>query len=785
MQLQHTTPVRMMSAIREVIKPLGKGIDWRTWMSGSNQGGSQPDNDDQDSNSGKSNKPKFSFYWIYLVVALVFLVFVFFPREFAKETNWVQIEDWVKQGDVESFKVINKDFAYVYLKPSALDKERHKALKDNIFMNPKQGPHYKVTIGSAESFESKVQEAREQYLAQGENLPINYENRQYWGREILGWLVPIGLIVLLWFFMMKRMSGGGAGSQIFNIGKSKATLLDKGTTVDVTFDDVAGLQEAKVEVMEVVDFLKHPKKYTDLGGKIPKGLLFVGPPGTGKTLLAKAVAGEANVPFFSISGSDFVEMFVGVGASRVRDLFKQAKEKAPCIVFIDEIDAIGRQRGKNMMGGGNDERENTLNQLLSEMDGFSNNNGVILLAATNRPDVLDPALLRPGRFDRQISIDKPDIIGREEIFNVHLQQIKAGEDVDAKKLAQQTPGFAGAEIANVCNEAALNSARKNKTVVDMQDFHDAVDRVIGGLEKKNKVISPHEKEIVAYHEAGHAVVGWFLENASPLLKVSIVPRGTAALGYAQYLPKEQYLYTKEQLLDTVCMALGGRVAEDITFGRISTGAQNDLERTTKIAYDMVTVYGMNERLGNLSYVDTQGEYSFKKPYSEETAELIDEEVRKFINYAYERTRKLLEEKQSLHDQVAQALLEHEVIHKADLERILGPRPFDETPIYDQYYEKNEQLRQQIEEQKDRIQNQTPEEEQTAEGEDADTPNKTDGQSGGSTNGKPPEQKDENKVAANGSGQKPAEENEEAPDPSGSEKSDSGTGKSSSSGSQSS
>lgn len=724
----------MMNPNNSHMAATGKIARFFNMMGGDKQDNKDSDNDNQDSDGNKSNRPKFSFYWIYLVVALIFLVFVFFPREFAKDTNWVDVKDWIKKNEVKSFKVINKDFAYVYLKPEAIDKDHHKAVKDKIFMNSEKGPHYKVTIGSAESFERKVEEAREQYLAKGESLPVNYENRQYWGRELLGWLIPIGLIVLLWFFMMKRMSGGGAGSQIFNIGKNKATLLDKGTSVDVTFDDVAGLQEAKVEVMEVVDFLKHPKKYTDLGGKIPKGMLLVGPPGTGKTLLAKAIAGEANVPFFSISGSDFVEMFVGVGASRVRDLFKQAKEKAPCIVFIDEIDAIGRQRGKNMMGGGNDERENTLNQLLSEMDGFSSNNGVILVAATNRPDVLDPALLRPGRFDRQISIDKPDIIGREEIFNVHLQQIKVADDVDAKKIAHQTPGFAGAEIANVCNEAALNCARKNKEKVDMQDFQDAVDRVIGGLEKKNKVITPEEKEIVAYHEAGHAVVGWFLEHASPLLKVSIVPRGTAALGYAQYLPREQYLYTKEQLLDTVCMALGGRVAEDITFGRISTGAQNDLERTTKIAYDMVTVYGMNERLGNLSYVDTQGEYSFKKPYSDTTAELIDEEVRKFINYAYERTRKLLEEKKELHDQVAQALLEHEVIHKADLERILGPRPFDETSIYDQHVEKNEELKQQIEEQKDRIQNQTPEAEQEAEEEEKDD-DASDDQKDGPSNGK--------------------------------------------------
>ncbi len=712
-----------------------------------NQNNQNPENqDNQDDNQDKNNKPKFSFYWIYLVIALVFIVIAFFPRDFAQDTQWNEVEKMIKKDQVESFEVVNKKFANVYLKEEALDDDMHKGLKDDLFFNPKEGPHYKLNIGSAQSFESKVNDAKQKYLSENQALPINYKTREYWGRQLLGWLIPIGLIVLLWFFMIRRMSGGGAGSQIFNIGKNKATLLDKNTSVDVTFDDVAGLQEAKVEVMEVVDFLKHPKKYTDLGGKIPKGVLLVGPPGTGKTLLAKAVAGEANVPFFSISGSDFVEMFVGVGASRVRDLFKQAKEKAPCIVFIDEIDAIGRQRGKNMMGGGNDERENTLNQLLSEMDGFSTNNGVILMAATNRPDVLDPALLRPGRFDRQISIDKPDIVGREEIFNVHLKNLKISEnDVDAKKLAHQTPGFAGAEIANICNEAALNAARKNKEDVDMEDFQDAIDRVIGGLEKKNKLISPEEKEIVAHHEAGHAVVGWFLKYASPLLKVSIVPRGTAALGYAQYLPKEQYLYTKEQLLDTVCMALGGRVAEDLIFGRISTGAQNDLERITKIAYDMVTLYGMNERLGNLSYVDHQGEYSFKKPYSDVTAELIDEEVRKFIDQAYSRTKELLNEKLEGLKKVANALLENEIIYKADLEEMLGPRPFEEKQVYDEYVEKNEQLQQQIEEQKERIQRTKAEEQAAENGDDSSKKRKDNAASkpSQSENGKPKQTISEN------------------------------------------
>ncbi|HMU70776.1 MAG TPA: ATP-dependent zinc metalloprotease FtsH, partial [Chitinophagales bacterium] len=457
---------------------------------------------------------------------------------------------------------------------------------------------------------------------------------------------------------------------IFNIGKSKPQMYDKDTKVNVTFNDVAGLDEAKEEVMEVVDFLKNPKKYTSLGGKIPKGVLLVGPPGTGKTLLAKAMAGEAQVPFFSISGSDFVEMFVGVGASRVRDLFRQAREKAPCVIFIDEIDAIGRARGKNMIQS-NDERENTLNQLLVEMDGFGTDKGVIILAATNRPDVLDPALLRPGRFDRQISIDKPDLAGREQIFNVHLKPIKVSPEVDAHKLAVQTPGFAGADIANVCNEAALIAARRGKKFVELQDFNDAIDRVIGGLEKKNKIISQEEKKIVAYHEAGHAICGWYLEYADPLVKVSIVPRGMAALGYAQYLPKEQYLYTKEQLTDMMCMTLGGRAAEDIIFGRISTGAQNDLERITKMSYAMVSIYGMNERIGNISFNDPNMDQRFSKPYSEQTAQAIDEEVKKMIDSAYQRTKKLLNEKRDQLEIIAKELLEKEIIFKADMERLIG------------------------------------------------------------------------------------------------------------------
>jgi len=482
---------------------------------------------------------------------------------------------------------------------------------------------------------------------------------------------------------MRKMGGGAGGGPggggIFSIGKSKATLFDKGTRVNITFADVAGLDEAKVEVMEIVDFLKNPKKYTNLGGKIPKGALLVGPPGTGKTLLAKAMAGEAQVPFFSLSGSDFVEMFVGVGASRVRDLFKQAREKAPCIIFIDEIDAIGRARGKNTMMS-NDERESTLNQMLVEMDGFGTDTGIIVLAATNRPDVLDSALLRPGRFDRQISIDKPDLKGREDIFKVHLKPIKISKSLDIHKLAEQTPGFAGADIANVCNEAALIAARKNKEAVDMQDFQDAVDRVIGGLEKKNKIISPEEKKIIAYHEAGHAICGWFLEHAYPLLKVTIVPRGTAALGYAQYTPKEQYLYNTDQLSDQICMTLGGRASEDIFFGKISTGAQNDLQQITRTAYAMVTVYGMNEKVGNVSFYDPQQENAFTKPYSDDTAKLIDFEVRHLIDAAYERTKKLLTDKKEEVEKLANALLEKEVLFQSDVEALIGKRPYEEKKV---------------------------------------------------------------------------------------------------------
>jgi len=530
---------------------------------------------------------------------------------------------------------------------------------------------------------------------------IAYESHSDIFGELFQWVFFIAIFLLISNMFFRRMGGGAGGAgggNIFSIGRARAQLFDKDTKVNVTFKDVAGLEEAKEEVMEVVDFLQHPKKYTSLGGKIPKGVLLVGPPGTGKTLLAKAVAGEAGVPFFSLSGSDFVEMFVGVGASRVRDLFKQAKEKSPAIIFIDEIDAIGRARGKNNYQGSNDERENTLNQLLAEMDGFGTDSGVIIMAATNRAEILDSALLRPGRFDRQISVDRPDIVGREHIFKVHLTPLtKLNADVDAHKLAAQTPGFAGAEIANVCNEAALIAARKGKEEVDMGDFQDAIDRVIGGLEKKNKIISPEEKSIVAYHEAGHAIAGWFLEHADPLLKVSIVPRGVAALGYAQYLPKEQYLYRTEQLLDSMCMTLGGRAAEQIFFGKISTGAQNDLERITKLAYSMITMYGMSEKVGQVSFYDPQGEYGYQRPYSEVTAQMIDEEVRRLISEAYARTIALLTEKKNEVETVAKELLEKEIIFKADIERLIGQRPYDpivieepETPAVEASVETNEE-----------------------------------------------------------------------------------------------
>ncbi|QQS97621.1 ATP-dependent zinc metalloprotease FtsH [Sphingobacterium spiritivorum] len=639
--------------------------------------------------------PKFNMMWLWIAMILGFFGLQYFLNgETAKQTTYSEFESkMLNTGDVEKLVAYKKNDLVqveVYIKPNKLKEDsKYKDVAPTpnaLKLGNSPGPQYVFTDGSFEALEKKL-ETSQANVDPAQRIRVVPEDRSNpWTGWFVTFMLPLLIIVVIWLFLMRRMNGGagGAGGAIFNIGKSKAQLFDKESQVNITFNDVAGLEEAKQEVMEIVDFLKNPKKYTNLGGKIPKGALLVGPPGTGKTLLAKAVAGEAQVPFFSLSGSDFVEMFVGVGASRVRDLFKQAKEKAPCIIFIDEIDAIGRARGKNSIMGGNDERENTLNQLLVEMDGFGTNLGVIILAATNRIDVLDTALLRPGRFDRQISIDKPDLIGREQIFNVHLKPLKLSASVDAKKLSAQTPGFAGAEIANVCNEAALIAARKDKKEIDMQDFQDAIDRVIGGLEKKNKIISPEEKKIVAYHEAGHAIAGWFLEHADPLVKVSIVPRGVAALGYAQYLPKEQFLYTTEQLLDSMCMTMGGRVAEDITFGRISTGAQNDLERITKLAYAMTAVYGMNHKVGNISFRDSSGESQFQKPYSDQTAELIDEEVRTLISAVYERTRELLLANQEGLIKIAEKLLEKEILFQSDLEEILGKRPFVNRTTYDEF-----------------------------------------------------------------------------------------------------
>ena len=654
---------------------------------GYNKNSKQNDKKPEGFDPKKPTPPKFNIYWIYGLLIIGLIAMQLIPRDTGEKTSWEEVKTLIEANEVEKLEIVNDRMVRVYLTKEALENSKYDKIRKSRGIMGTQAPHF--------YFETNIDYLNKQFERLSENKDANFKEvkKEYKTEQdvlgpILQWVIMIALFIGLWMFIMRRMSGGGAGGpgQLFNIGKSRAQLFDKNIKVNITFKDVAGLDEAKVEVMEIVDFLKNPKKYTNLGGKIPKGALLVGPPGTGKTLLAKAVAGEAEVPFFSLSGSDFVEMFVGVGASRVRDLFKQAKEKAPCIIFIDEIDAIGRARGKNAMSGGNDERENTLNQLLTEMDGFATDSGVIILAATNRPDILDSALMRPGRFDRQISIDKPDLVGREQIFKVHLKSVKIGTDVDAKKLAAQTPGFAGAEIANVCNEAALIAARKNKNSVDLDDFNDAIDRVIGGLEKKNKLISPEEKKIVAYHEAGHAVAGWFLENADPLVKVSIVPRGVAALGYAQYLPKEQFLYRTEQLIDSMCMTLGGRAAEDVFFGKISTGAQNDLERITKMAYSMVTIYGMNERVGQVSFYDPNGEYAYQKPYSEKTSEIIDEEVRKLIDGAYQKVRALLLGKKEQVRILAEELLKKEILFQSDLEALIGKRPFDTKTTYESFME---------------------------------------------------------------------------------------------------
>ena len=639
-----------------------------------------------ENNNNLNKKPKVNPYWIYGVIIAVFLSIQLFSGGFGgstgKETTPAQFLEYLRQGDVNKVEIVNDKIARVYLTKEAQQLEAHKNSKPKtILPSVAPVPNYTFQFGSLENFEKDINQ-----IISENNLTteVKYESEQnVWG-DLLLTLLPFVLIIGVWIFIMRRMSsgaGGGAGGQIFNIGKSKAKLFDEKSDTKTSFKDVAGLEGAKEEVQEIVDFLKFPEKYTSLGGKIPKGALLVGPPGTGKTLLAKAVAGEAKVPFFSLSGSDFVEMFVGVGASRVRDLFKQAKEKSPSIIFIDEIDAIGRARGKNNFSGSNDERENTLNQLLTEMDGFGTNTNVIVLAATNRADVLDSALMRAGRFDRQIYVDLPDVRERKEIFEVHLRPLKKEETLDVDFLAKQTPGFSGADIANVCNEAALIAARKGKKAVNKQDFLDAVDRIIGGLEKKNKIITPEEKRAVAFHEAGHATVSWMLEHAAPLVKVTIVPRGRS-LGAAWYLPEERLIVRPEQMLDEMCAALGGRAAEQVIFGKISTGALSDLEKVTKQARAMVTIYGLSEKVGNLTYYDSSGqsEYGFTKPYSEETAVLIDKEISDIIEEQYDRAVKLLEAHKDKLTELAEVLLDKEVIFKDNLEKIFGERTFDAAEV---------------------------------------------------------------------------------------------------------
>ena len=633
----------------------------------------------------KNKMPKFNLYWIYGIIAF-FMISMLFTNEMGSlsvETNeQTLIYDYIKNKDVEKIEIIqNKNIARIFIKEESLSEHRHEAVRKPLFGDGiNRGPHYFLKIGTSQEFRDRLDEAQENFrFTKNEWAQIFYNNEQSIWDSFWAWM-PFIFLIFIWLFFMKRMSGGGAGggpgSQIFNIGKSQAQLFDKESEVKTTFNDVAGLEGAKEEVQEIVNFLKNPEKYTKLGGKIPRGALLVGPPGTGKTLLAKAVAGEAQVPFFSLSGSDFVEMFVGVGASRVRDLFKKAKDKAPAIIFIDEIDAIGRARGKNQMTGSNDERENTLNQLLTEMDGFGTNDHVIVVAATNRADILDRALVRAGRFDRQIYVDLPELNERKEIFEVHLKPLKIDKELDLNFLAKQTPGFSGADIANMCNEAALVAARNDKKFVEKQDFLDAVDRIIGGLEKKNKIISKNEREVIAFHEAGHATVSWMLEHAAPLVKVTIVPRGKS-LGAAWYLPEERQITTKEQMMDEMCAALGGRAAEQIIFGKVSTGALSDLEKVTRQATAMVTVYGLSDKIGNISYYDSSGQNSgFNKPYSEQTARTIDEEVKELTEVAYQKALKVLEENKNSLTKLAQELLNKEVIFKEDLETIFGKRQWD-------------------------------------------------------------------------------------------------------------
>lgn len=636
-------------------------------------------NKEQETNNNKPQgikPPKFNFYWIYGVIILIFIAYQFFSSNqlAIKQISKNEFQTFLTNDDIEKLTIINNDRAEVYIKSDAISKEEHKKNKTSFYR--KEMPLYLYDFGDLRLFEKDLQEVKKE---KNLNFDTSYVKRDDYNlSDIIFTLLPIVIFVGLWFYFMKRMSGGGGGGpQIFNIGKSKAKLFDQDQKVKTTFKNVAGLEGAKEEVQEIVDFLKNPKKYTSLGGKIPKGALLVGPPGTGKTLLAKAVAGEAHVPFFSLSGSDFVEMFVGVGASRVRDLFKQAKQKSPSIIFIDEIDAIGRSRGRNNVTGGNDERENTLNQLLTEMDGFGTDTNVIVIAATNRADVLDKALMRAGRFDRQIYVDLPGLKEREEIFRVHVEPLKMSDDVDIKFLSQQTPGFSGADIANICNESALVAARKGHKAVHHQDFLDAVDRIIGGLEKKNKIIPPHEKKTIAYHEAGHATVSWMLEHAAPLLKVTIIPRGQS-LGAAWYTPEERQIVHTEQMLDEMCATMGGRAAEKLIFDRISTGALSDLEKVTRQAKAMVTIYGLSDKIGNVTYYDSSGqsEYSFTKPYSEETAQVIDKEISDLIEGQYTRAIDILKEHKKELSELAELLLEKEVIFKKDLEGIFGKRPFD-------------------------------------------------------------------------------------------------------------
>ena len=632
-------------------------------------------------NNPNPKKIKINPWFIYGAVALIFLFISFMTGgssfEEPLKTSSSKFNEYLEKGQVEKVIVYNKTEADVYLTAVAQKESIHKAVAKDLLNRPNKGPHYTFDIGNDEIFQNKLEAA----VKAGLLKEYSFLPKSNWS-ELLQMILPFVLILGLWIFIMRRMNGGaggGAGGQIFNIGKSKAKLFDEKTDIKTTFKDVAGLEGAKEEIQEIVEFLKNPEKYTNLGGKIPKGALLVGPPGTGKTLLAKAVAGEAQVPFFSLSGSDFVEMFVGVGASRVRDLFKQAKEKSPSIIFIDEIDAVGRARGKSNMSGGNDERENTLNQLLTEMDGFGTNSNVIVLAATNRADVLDKALMRAGRFDRQIFVDLPDVRERKEIFDVHLAPLKKVEGLDTDFLAKQTPGFSGADIANVCNEAALIAARHNKTAVDKQDFLDAVDRIVGGLEKKNKIVTPEEKRAIAVHEAGHATVSWMLEHAAPLIKVTIVPRGQS-LGAAWYLPEERLIVRPDQMLDEMCATMGGRAAERVVFDKISTGALSDLEKVTKQARAMVTVYGLNEKIGNITYYDSSGqsEYNFSKPYSEDTAMIIDKEISLLIEGQYQRAIKILNENKDKLNLLADILIEKEVIFKDDLETIFGKRTFDKN-----------------------------------------------------------------------------------------------------------